>query len=61
MSIQKFHAQIRSQNDSLINALRKLSEVADPTKLIEQVSLMEGWELWPELNQRSAAQMAISV
>jgi hypothetical protein len=60
MSIQKFNAQIRSQNGSLISALRKLADSADPARLIEEVSLMEGWELWPELNQKSAAQMAVS-
>jgi hypothetical protein len=56
MSIREFHSQLVSGNskNNLLNALRKLSLVADPQSLFAEEPAGE-WPLWNDSSQSRSA------
>ena len=49
MSIKDFQSKVGNENDALFSALRRISNVANPQKLIDQVNISAlGWMPWSE-------------
>ena len=55
MSINEFQSKVRRDNGALFQALRKLKNTENPSKLFALGSEMEAWDVWPSLEVQAPA------